>query len=418
MSVAPAAQATASIVICSLPRSGSWLLAKALESSGQAGHAQEYLRPELEQRYASMWGIATPTSVEEFTAAMLRCGTTANGVFALKVHWQDFARYLQRAREAGWAGSDPAVLASLLPQPRFVHIVRRDTLRQAISWCRALDSNAWWHVDGADDDAPDTWDPDFDKIDVLQGLLHDHEQAWRRFFAEAGVAPVEVVYEDLVADYDTTVRRVLDALGIALPATAIAPASLRRQADALSETWLRKHLQRRDAVALPPAKATTRALTAHNPWVRYERPFRHVVAHNVFRPDVYARLDTAFTGLLHRGAFDGTTGGFDALSHSFRQGTDGPFALFCSREWHDLLCRITGVQGTGHVFAGLHHHRIGSASGGVHNDLNPGYFPRPAAPDEVVLSDPTCDYNTGAGATNPAPARAPTTRCRRCAASR
>ena len=401
----PPVRATSSIVICSLPRSGSWLLAQALDRTGVAGHAREYLRPELERRYAAEWGVAAP-DVDGFTRGMLRGGTTANGVFALKVHWHDCMRYVASARGAGRLGSDADVLRAMLPAPRFVHIVRRDTLRQAVSWCRALDSDAWWQVGGsAPADAEERWDPDFEKIEVLQGLLAEGERGWRAFFGAGGIAPVEVVYEDLVADFAPTVRRVLDQLGVVCPhddAGVPAP-SLRRQADSMSERWVQDVLQLQRAAAIPVTRVETAPLaSALRPgglWVRREQPFPHVVAHDVLRLDVYSRMEAAYAQLLARpGAFTRSTTGYDVFSHTFDAATRGPLALFCSREWHDLVAAVCGMRGTGHVFAGLHHHGIGSPSGSPHNDLNPGFFARASRDGEVVLASSACSYFTGAAA--------------------
>jgi LPS sulfotransferase NodH len=401
----PLVQPASSIVICSLPRSGSWLLSEALDRTGIAGHAREYLRAELERRYAKDWGVAAPGDVDEFTRGMFRAGTTANGVFALKVHWHDCMRYIACARASGRGGSDADVLRAMLPEPRFVHIVRRDSVRQAVSWARALDSDAWWQVDGESssaDASAERWDPDFEKIEVLQALLAEGERGWRAFFAAGGIAPVEVVYEDLVADYAPTVRRVLDQLGVAPgPDDAgIAPPSLRRQADAMSERWVQDHLHLQRAAAIPvtriEAAPLASVLTPGVLWVRREHPFPHVVAHDVFRPDVHARMESAFAALLaHPGAFTRNTSGYEVFSYTFGAGASGPLALFCSRPWHDLVSAVCGVRGTGHVFAGLHHHGIGSPSGSPHNDLNPGFFARPAAAGEVVLTSSDCSYFTG-----------------------
>jgi LPS sulfotransferase NodH len=401
-----AVQATSSIVICSLPRSGSWLLAEALDRTGVAGHAREYLRPELERGYARDWGVAAG-DVHDFTRGMLRAGTTAGGVFALKVHWHDCMRYLARARASGYGGNDADVLRAVLPAPRFVHIVRRDTVRQAVSWARALDSDAWWQVDGdSAANAAERWDPDFEKIEVLQDLLAEGERGWRAFFAAGGIAPVEVMYEDLVADYAPTVRRVLDQLGIAHLAddgAGVPPPKLRRQADAMSERWVQEYLHLQRAAAVPVARVDAAppasALTPGALWLRREQPFPHVVAHDVFRADVFARIEAAYTELLTRpGAFTRNTSGYDVFSHTFDAATRGPLAMFCSREWHDLAAAVCGVRGTGHVFAGLHHHGIASPSGSPHNDLNPGFFARPGSDNDVLLASVACNYFTGIAA--------------------
>lgn len=415
-------------MITSLPRSGSWLLAAGLEQTGCAGRPEEYLRPELEVRYAREWGLDAGHTVDQFWTAMLAAGTS-NGVFGLKTHWQDCARMLRRARAAGRTGSDRAVLESIIPNPTYIHIVRRDTLRQAVSWCRALDSGRWWATDATAPIEDHPWDPDFDEIALLEDLLVDHERSWQRFFTVNAITPHQVVYEELVDNYATVIRAALDHLGVDPAGSAPIPdPPLRRQADQLSERWVAKylHLQRslaperaaRSAPAVAAASATTlavvpadasagpyvslRSVLAPHPWAYAARPFPHIVARQVFRDAVYADIDRAFSDVLAAGldagplGFARTTPGYDVFSHTMRQGQAGPFGLFCSRPWHDLLAAVTGIAATGHTFCGLHHHAVGSASGAVHNDLNPGWFPRAAAPSEVVLNDHAlCSYYGG-----------------------
>jgi hypothetical protein len=150
------------------------------------------------------------------------------------------------------------------------------------------------------------------------------------------------------------------------------------------------------------AESPLDSLLANERWLTHVRPFPYTVAANVFRAEVYAELDAAFAALLERGLDAGPAGfsrnvpGYDAFAHTLHPGDTGPLSLFTTRAWHDLLCGVAGVAGSGHVFCGLHHHSAGSGSGTVHNDLNPGWFPREAATTEVVLNDESaCVFRTG-----------------------
>ncbi|HXY91863.1 MAG TPA: 2OG-Fe(II) oxygenase, partial [Acidimicrobiia bacterium] len=81
----------------------------------------------------------------------------------------------------------------------------------------------------------------------------------------------------------------------------------------------------------------------------------------------------------------------------------GPLALFHSRAWHDLIADIMGVDATGDVNISLHHHAPGSASGEVHNDLNPGWFVDNGGVDDISVADPAlCGYWFGENARGPA----------------
>ena len=139
-------------------------------------------------------------------------------------------------------------------------------------------------------------------------------------------------------------------------------------------------------------------------WQVCTRPFPHIVARDVFTPDFYAELDSAFGGFLERGLSEDhdparlsrNIRNYDAYSVSFAYDMPKPFQLFISREWHDMLARLAGVPATTDVSGGFHHHLRGSRSGEVHNDLNPGWFVDAAPNGAVNLTrNDLCDYTTG-----------------------
>ncbi|MCP4417028.1 MAG: hypothetical protein GY805_10420 [Chloroflexi bacterium] len=64
------------------------------------------------------------------------------------------------------------------------------------------------------------------------------------FFAQVGVQPYMVVYEDLVAFYEETAVGILDYLGIARPhSLAFGERKLKKQADTLSDYWVQRYLK-------------------------------------------------------------------------------------------------------------------------------------------------------------------------------
>jgi hypothetical protein len=135
------------------------------------------------------------------------------------------------------------------------------------------------------------------------------------------------------------------------------------------------------------------SLIANRRWMRSSDPFPHVAVRDVFTPAFAAELDSAFAAILERGLDAGPRGfsrsipGYDAFGHTFRADVGWPFSVFVSRPWHDLLCDVADIKGSGQVFCGLHHHLPGSRSGSIHNDLNPGWFQDVAGPGEVVVCD-------------------------------
>jgi hypothetical protein len=61
-----------------------------------------------------------------------------------------------------------------------------------------------------------------------------------------------------------------------------------------------------------------------------------------------------------------------------------------------MLASLFQVRASGRVNAGIHHHKVGSKHGRIHNDLNPGWFGGAPTWDGVTISDGNfCHYTTG-----------------------
>jgi len=113
-------------------------------------------------------------------------------------------------------------------------------------------------------------DAEFDcrEIDRLIALIQQFDASWSRYFAAAGVTPLQIVYEDLVADYAGTVRTVLRHIGTEAEGIAIPPPTLERQADASSEDWERRYRLIGDMFARARAqrRKTAAAGSQHRPF--------------------------------------------------------------------------------------------------------------------------------------------------------
>jgi hypothetical protein len=143
---------------------------------------------------------------------------------------------------------------------------------------------------------------------------------------------------------------------------------------------------------------------ADHAWLRCSLPFPHIIARNVFKPDYYAALECQIRGMLKDlsevaapGRLSRNLPGYDAYALGLAAMTGEPTDLFFTLEWRDVVAGIWGVSPTPYMFVGIHHHTRGSASGFIHNDFNPVWFPR--AIDERVQTpnNKLCSYKTGAG---------------------
>ncbi len=89
----------------------------------------------------------------------------------------------------------------------------------------------------------------------------------------------------------------------------------------------------------------------------------------------------------------------DALGYDLPPDLEGPLAVFYSRAWHELLCRVTGVAATADVNGALHHHPMPTSNGSVHRDYNIGWFSDQPRGDGINPMDLSrCSYTRGTGA--------------------
>jgi trehalose 2-sulfotransferase len=277
----------ASYLICATPRSGSTLLCDALEGTGIAGRPAEHFevlletgRPRQPRDYfqrsndPEVWALLDdpefrdvlgeyggrysehpasrdpewrPPDFEQLVEDALREGTTENGVLGTKIMWayfRDFVRLARRTR--GLVVVPPCgVPGTVLPNlRRYVWIRRRDTTRQAVSLWKALQTQQW-RRDSDEDVGARGLRFNFAAVNHLKLRIDEHNAAWQDFFDGCGVEPLRVVYEELVEDYERTVLRLLDGIGVAMPENfAVEEPRMKRQADELSEEWVRLYDER------------------------------------------------------------------------------------------------------------------------------------------------------------------------------
>lgn len=260
-----------SYLVCATPRSGSTLLCDGLAATGVAGRPEEYFEarrrtgvPRSPRGYFRDYARADELSLPEerppgpdysslrevgdyrqHLVAALAKGTGPNGVFGAKLMWmhvKDFvilARTLPELERAGLA----EILAALFPGVEYVWVRRRDDVRQAVSLWRAIQTQAWRSGVGARDRHPPRYD--FGAIQHLLTRMRADNEAWRAWFGEQAVSPLELAYEDIDRDLAGAVRLVIHRLGIDAADGRPPRPRMQRQADELSEEWVDRY--RREA---------------------------------------------------------------------------------------------------------------------------------------------------------------------------
>ena len=250
-------------LVCATQRSGSTLLCKAIAATGVAGAPEEYFearhttgRPPAPGDYGIDLDVKLPpapaySSLEgiddygDHLRRTLAAGTTPNGVFGAKV------MYSQLPDITALAGAEaPGVFQRILSrEPRYVRVTREDRVGQAVSLWTALQTQAW-----ADhQEAGQTPAYDFQAIDHLVTWFGDQEHGWDGLLARHGIAPLQLTYDEIAADLQDTVRRVLVHLGLDPEAAEGVEAPMQRQGGGRAAEWAERY--RREAGASVPRTA-------------------------------------------------------------------------------------------------------------------------------------------------------------------
>lgn len=244
-----------SYLICTLPRSGSTLLAQGLRATRIAGRPEEFFWGVLRDQFAERWSLPANATDDVFLGRVRREGATPNGVFGCKVHWPQFVELdtMLRRREDGESGGDDAPswqqwplpiadrIDRYLPGVRYVHLTRRDKTAQAISLYRATTSGVWLKRWGDVEPALYRQTPlDALAIERIERRLRQNDWRWVSYFARYGIEALTITYEALATDYAGTLRAVLSFLRLPGAEDVKIPAPrLQRQSDVVSVQWRR-----------------------------------------------------------------------------------------------------------------------------------------------------------------------------------
>jgi LPS sulfotransferase NodH len=235
-------------------RVGSTLLSQALEDTGIAGRPREWFTDNDNVGILAKHGVATPSELREL---LWREATSTNGVIGVKYgmvaaqHEQLTALFRELLPTGRADADDRHAWEAIFPRCQHVFMTRRNKVRLAVSWWRAIKSGEWHRASGAPAPTLDVVDKyDYDAIDYLRLEVDTRESLIHDLLARWSVAVHTIVYEDLVAHYDATIRGVLDFLQIPDRENARIPAPAFAQlADDLSDAWCERYERERIARA-------------------------------------------------------------------------------------------------------------------------------------------------------------------------
>lgn len=232
-----------SIVICSTGRSGSNLLGLTLGTIGYTGQSREFFCPDV----LAANGVGVQASdLYPYLAQVYNQGKTPNQVFGVKLHWDHMVNLLKIVRtDPDWrARSDIEILSALFPNPRFIFIRRQNLVKQAISMEIGKQTGVYIVAKNNADrqSSGEEQKLSFKPLNIYrykQGLKGRNRQ-WRSFFQKNKLPFLEVVYENLVNDFDGIMHQVIDFSGVELPATGVEITKVtKKQGNQINERWLR-----------------------------------------------------------------------------------------------------------------------------------------------------------------------------------
>ncbi len=235
-----------SFIIWFSPRTGSSLLCKSLEDTGVCGKAGECLNDQGDQSLASYYQIK---NFDQLCANLWHRGTSVNGIFGVKYSCYRFHHERVGRELAGLQKLEDTqptewkVMSKIFPNCKHIFLTRRNKIRTAVSWWKAIQDDIWHLKQGSEATKDTRFYQDKYDAPALRHLLREHclrEAYTGEFFTKNQIVPMTIVYEDFIADYEGTLRRILAFLGIRDGTMPIEPPYYQKTSDENSEAWIQQ----------------------------------------------------------------------------------------------------------------------------------------------------------------------------------
>jgi len=215
----------------------------ALDQTGIAGKPLELFNIGEEQTLCGHYNI---NGYKELKNKLWSLGSTPNEVMAVKNslytsrNQQIISELKSLTAEKNW--SETEIWNDLFPNCKHIFMTRRNKVRQAVSWWKAINDGIW-HKHKKDDINND--DPLQGKYDfnALHHLLKEtvlRECAIQDYFSNENIKPLTIVYEDFIIDYENTIWTILEFLELDPRHIKIAPPPLHKTATDFSEEWVQR----------------------------------------------------------------------------------------------------------------------------------------------------------------------------------
>lgn len=226
-----------SVFICTLPRTGSSLLAADMRSTNALGFPREFFNRPRYETLTEKWGVPRG-DLDAYIAKLHAKTASPNGVMGVKL----MVRHLDILTKEGMLPAEPGRLRNLsrtFGDVVVIKLLRKDKLRQAISLTKAQQTGKWGVL------KEEQREPFYDRDALIANLVRivEDEAMWERELEASELEPaITLDYEDIPDRRDELLLEIADLLELPNAQEIVAnrdraDVKLQRQSDDLTEEW-------------------------------------------------------------------------------------------------------------------------------------------------------------------------------------
>ncbi len=229
-----------SCIVLSNPRSGSNLLLRHLEEVGYGKPIEAFHWNANRIRREQGWTINFDDPFEYISHAIEY--QTVNGICGMKLGWHHFQYYLSVVKQLfvdyPEALSNWELIEVFFPNPVYLHLMRKNKVKQAVSLSKSKQTGIWYVSVDDDEDYDDYVAPpvyDREHIEYCFGEVLSKDVQWITLLALDQIPHLRIWYEDYVKDVDEEMRKIDRYLGgtgdLVVPALPLKKLANRRSVD-------------------------------------------------------------------------------------------------------------------------------------------------------------------------------------------
>lgn len=227
------------------PRSGSNMVCKILEKAG-IGKPIEAFSPHTNFHNKMNWNIDY-SDPYQFMAKVIDY-QTVNGILGMKFSVMLFHEFLRVAHQLlgdGFKGlNDFEVTEVFFPDARYIHIQRKDKVKQAISLAKALQNGIWIEREDEDQEYKKYLMPalyDQEHIECCFDYSLSGDVFWIHHLRKYNVPHLSLFYEDIISNYDEKINEIFKFIGV--KEKQVPSPKTHRQANKQSDKWMIRFIE-------------------------------------------------------------------------------------------------------------------------------------------------------------------------------